>query len=167
MMDLPSVLALTRQQQPRDQSGRTTADDATCYVYLSHDCTPPWYRVSLSFGSLPTYSTSWRPARRRRGVLIAALEPFLQVPVACRRPLRCHPADDGHEGHADAVPLEIKCERHTRPCAVVERFDGDVRVWPDRSSDTVHGPARGGIDLRYLLGHRALDATDPASCGEL
>ena len=104
--------------------------------------------------------------RRTRRTLIAVLKPFLQVLVACRRSLRCDPADDGYERHADPMPLEIECERHTRPCAVVERFDGDARARPDRSSDTVSGPAPGVIDLRYLLGHRPLSATDPAGCGE-
>src|SRR5215208_279173 len=113
-----------------------------------------------------TYIRRVRGRRLGFTVPLAALESFLQVLVASRRSLRCHPADDGYERHADPVPLEVKRERDTRSCAVVERFDGEVRVWPDRSSDTVSGPAPGRIVLRYFLGHRPLSATDSAGSGE-
>src|SRR5215212_11575360 len=103
---------------------------------------------------------------RARHMLIAVLKPLLQVLVAFRRSLCCDPADDGYERHTDPVSLEVECDRDTGSCAVVEWFDGDVRAWPDWSSDTVSGPARWGIDLGYLLGHGPLGATDPAGCGE-
>src|SRR6266511_4044715 len=96
----------------------------------------------------------------------AALEQTLQVPIACRPALLRLPADERQERHADAVSLEVECDPDPRSGAAVERLDGDVGVWSDRSVDTAGGPARGGGDLRYLLRHRPLGMADPARGGE-
>ena len=97
----------------------------------------------------------------------AVLEPFLQVPVASGRALGRHAADDvQREQLADPVPLEVERDRDPRSCAVAERLDGDGRAWPERSVDTVTGPAPGRTELRDLLRRRLLDAPDPADGGE-
>ncbi|WP_442016598.1 hypothetical protein [Paenarthrobacter sp. 2TAF44] len=73
----------------------------------------------------------------------------------------------GHEGLAEAVPLEIKLERRSGPFAVVERFDVDARVRADRALNAVCGEPTGRLDLRDLLGNRALVGGDPTGSGGL
>ncbi len=74
---------------------------------------------SVSRDRLPTADTAGRrsPMALRlpadAGLLpcpgvIAALQPFLQVPIAFRCPLLCLPADERQERHADPVPLEVE-----------------------------------------------------------
>src|SRR6266566_335011 len=99
-------------------------------------------------------------------MLIAALEPFLEVPTVRGTVLASQPADERYEHFSDPVALEIDVDRDARPCAVAQRCDGNVHNRPDRSVDTVSSPVSGGIDLRYLRRRRPLNSTDPASCGE-
>ena len=83
-------------------------------------------------------------------MLIAALEPFLEVPTVRGTVLASQPADERHEQLADPMAPEVDVNGDARPCAAAQRGDSDVHACPDRSVDTVSSPASGGIDLRYL-----------------
>ena len=93
-----------------------------------------WWLVEFAPGCALAGPCTRRAPRRPSGTLTlgAALEPFLQVPVAHGRALGRHAADDvQREQPADPVPLEVERDRDLRPGAAGERLDGDLRARPE------------------------------------